>query len=333
MPLLNPVIDLSRYEQNPQYDLSLAKEAYIPFNRYLEHVSDADLVSRYESILRNQLTFVRPERDGYPHCNVWLSPWFWLRKQIETEAEFTQRGQGIPEITLSIKPELLRTCPSIKREQHGLVARFGHSSWLKDMYTHGRVQIKHAVAYLGDNMNLAQKDDELNSHSYSPGSSVIIANAQGKSLSPIGQVAYTTTLNTDCYILCACNDFDPLLFHDFPCDSCLVIHDVDEFAARLNTAWVSKYGQWFFSHNNVEYFDEYDVNPLIQAGDIPLNSQNRSPISSKGFAFAYQQEYRFWWSRSNQLPNGQQIENAAELSLGSLEDISDFIHIDELLCQ
>jgi hypothetical protein len=329
MPLINPKIDLSRYCQDPKYDQKLWESVYISFHRYLVDISDSDLVNRYKTILRNQLTFVRPERDNYPHLNVWLSPWFWLRKQIETEAEFTLRGKSIPEINLPIRPELLQPL-LIPKKSNELVVRFGNSSWLKDMYTHGKVQIKHAVAYLGDDMNLAQKDDELRSHTYSPGSAVTITNAQGKTFSPVGPVTYTKTLNADCYILCACNNADPLLLHDFGYNACLVVHDVDEFASRLDAAWSKKYGDCFFSHNNIEYFDEYDINPILFKGDTPLQNQHRHPISSKRFAFAYQQEYRFWWCSSNQSnSNHQLIGDKAELSLGSLEDISDFYSFDD----
>ena len=338
MPLINPKIDHSKHLLHKNYDPDLWSDSYTYFCRYLIDIDDFDLDKRYRSILRNQVTLITPERDRYPYHNVWLSSWFWLRKQIETETEYKIRNISVPEVNLEINPMLLKAAPPI-RPRHlnatNFVVRFGELSWLKDMLTYGMVRVKHASEYLGDDMNPAQKDDELRSYSYSPGGSVKITDTENRDLpSPIGKVTYTKKLDRDCYILCTSNEFDPILFHDFPdyYDGCLLINNVDEFAKRLESAWKRKYGEWLFTHDNIEYFDEYNTNPIIGKNDISLANQQIHPISSKSFAFAYQKEYRFWWANMNRNSFVERcLGKYTELELGNLEDIAKIYSKTELL--
>lgn len=337
MPLINPRIDYSSHLLNGNYDKDLWEICYTNFSRYLVDISDSDLDERYESILRNQVTLITPERDNYPYHNVWLSSWFWFRKQIETETEYELRSRPIPEVDLRIAPSLLRVLSPIKPRHLNagdFVVRFGELSWLKDMLNFGIVKIKHASAYLGDDMNPAQKDDELRTHTHSPGHDVRIICEKNPFLPPpIGKVTYTTSLEADCYILCTSNEFDPVLWHDFfDYNGCLLIKNVDEFARRLESAWKRKHGEWFFSHNNIEYFDEYNNNPIVFKNDIPLTNQRIRPVSSKSFAFAYQKEYRFWWVNVQQGDHKERsLGEYTELQLGSLNDIAEIYSMAELV--
>jgi hypothetical protein len=336
MPLLDPQIDFSTHLLNEGYDSELWENAYNSFERYLVDISESDLDKRYKAILRNQATLITPHRDKYPHHNVWLSSWFWFRKQVETETEYKLRSKAIPNIELGIDPKLFRILSPIKPRHLNsadFVVRFGELDWLKDMLSFGKVRVKHASAYLGEDMNPAQKDDELRSYYYSPGNAVRIAVERNPVFSPTGKVIYTKHLLADCYILCTCNEFDPILFHDFPdYDGCLLIKNVDEFALRLESAWKRKHGDWHFCRNNIEYFDEYNTNPMAFKNDIPLSNQRIAPVSSKSFTLAYQKEYRFWWTSKYQGPFvDKSLGEYTELTLGSLTDIAEIHSLPELI--
>lgn len=339
MPLTNPVIDLSDHYSSENYDPQLWIQLYTYFNRYLKDIPESTLTERYRVILRNQVTLITPERDIYPYHNLWLSSWFWLRIQIEIETEFKLRNIPVPSIDLEIDRRLLKI-PSPIRPKYlnsvDFVVRFGEMSWLPKMLCEGIVQMKHASAYLDANMNPAQKDDEEVKYTYSPGHSVKITNPNNHVLTPlIGMVTYKNFLDADCYILCTSNEFDTVLFHDLPrsYDGCLLIKDVDAFAERMESAWKRTNGsQWEYYHNNVEYWDGYNSNPIFLKNDRQLIRQHVNPISSKDVCFAYQKEYRFWWVKWRPRVK-RSLGERTELKLGSLEDIAAIYTKAELLEQ
>jgi hypothetical protein len=215
------------------------------------------------------------------------------------------------------------------RKTGSIFARYGELFWIEDMLKHGRIRIKHASAYLGAEMNQAQRDDELTSRIYSPGVNAIVKVLdENKEIPVIGPLTYQTTLNLDCFILCGSNEFDPLLWHDFPdYDACLIIENIDEFARRLDLAWKMKHGACMFTHNNIEYYDQCDTSPILFKNDLPLDKQIRKPIISKNFTFAYQREYRFWWA--SQIGSARmEMHNKcyfSDLTVGCLEDIAKIV--------
>lgn len=215
------------------------------------------------------------------------------------------------------------------RKMGSIFARYGKLSWIEDMLRYGNIHIKHASAYLDAEMNQAQRDDELTSRIYSPGDNVIVkALDEDKEIPVIGSLTYQTTLNLNCFILCGSNEFDPLLWHDFPdYDACLIIENIDEFARRLDLAWKAKHGEWMFAHNNIEYYDQRDTNPILFKNDLPLNKQIRKPITSKSFTFAYQREYRFWWASQIGSPRMEMPSECdfTDLTVGCLEDIAKIV--------
>jgi hypothetical protein len=332
MPLIRPQIDYGEHLLHEKYDESLWSDSYQYFNRYLIDLSDSQLEDRYTSILRNQISLVSPRGDLYPINNVWRSSWFWFRKQVENETEFRLREKEIPKVSLDIDLRLLRAQimnQNDSRKTDSIFVRYGELFWIEDMLQHGRVRIKHASVYLGAEMNQAQRDDELTSSIYSPGHNVIVkALDQDKKIPVIGSLTYQTRLNLDCFILCGSNEFDPLLWHDFPdYDACLIIQNLDEFARRLDLAWKTKHGECVFTHNNIEYYDQRDTSPILFKNDLPLGKQIRNPIASKSFTFAYQREYRFWWASQIGSPRMEMPNKCyfTDLTVGCLEDIAKIV--------
>jgi len=332
MPLIRPQIDYSEHLRHEKYDESPWADSYQYFNRYLIDLCDSQLVDRYTSTLRNQISLVNPRGDSYPINNYWHSSWFWFRKQVENETEFRLREKEIPKVSLDIDLRLLRAQfmnQQDSRKMGSIFARYGELSWIKDMLRYGSIRIKNAAAYLGAEMNQAQRDDELTSRIYSPGDNVIVkALDEDKEIPVIGSLTYQTTLNLNCFILCGSNEFDPLLWHDFPdYDACLIIENIGEFARRLDLAWKAKHGEWMFAHNNIEYYDQRDANPILLKNDLPLNKQIRRPITSKSFTFAYQREYRFWWASQIRSPRMEMPSECdfTDLTVGCLEDIAKIV--------
>ena len=332
MPLIRPQIDYGEHLLHEKYDEDLWADSYKYFNRYLINLSYSQLEDRYTSILRNQISLVNPRGDSYPINNIWHSSWFWFRKQVENETEFRLREKEIPNVSLDIDLRLLRAqimSQHDSRKAGSFFARHGELFWIEDMLKHGRIRIKHASAYLGAEMNQAQRDDELTSRIYSPGDNAIVKVLdEEKEIPVIGSLTYQTTQNLDCFILCGSNEFDPLLWHDFPdYDACLIIDNIDEFARRLDLAWKMKHGEYMFTHNNIVYYDERDTNPILFKNDSPLDKQIRKPITSKSFTFAYQREYRFWWASQIGSPLMEMHNKCyfTDLTVGCLENIAKIV--------
>ena len=332
MPLIRPQIDYSEHLLHEKYDESLWADGYQYFNRYLIDLSNSQLEDRYTSILRNQISLVNPRGDSYPINNIWHSSWFWFRKQVENETEFRLREKEIPRVSLDIDLRLLRAqimYQQDSRKTGSIFARYGELFWIEDMLKHGRIRIKHASAYLGAEMNQAQRDDELTSRIYSPGDNAIVkVSGEDKEIPIIGSLTYQMTLNQDCFILCGSNEFDPLLWHDFPdYDACLIIENIEEFARRLDLAWIMKHGECVFTHSNIEYYDQGDTNPILFKNDLALDKQILKPVISKSFTFAYQRGYRFWWASQIGSPHMEMPNKCyfTDLTVGCLEDIAKIV--------
>ena len=103
-------------------------------------------------------------------------------------------------------------------------------------------------------------------------------------------------------------ELDHTLFEPFEANACLIIHDVDEFAARLENSAPPALASWHYYHNPIQYLDLREQDP---------NHVNSPPIS-KDFLYAYQKEYRFLWAPGEEAD----LDEYLELELGSLEDIA-----------
>lgn len=137
-----------------------------------------------------------------------------------------------------------------------------------------------------------------------------ITTTEGKEIPIIGDVQQAVSIGVNYYALCMSTDFEPQIFEEFSgYDSCVIIKDPEQFAARIEASSRSVLPNWYFYHNPVEYFDPCE----------PYKNQYFDPVMYKDFRFAYQMEYRVMW-------HPQEHGFAKDyifLCLGSLENICD----------
>lgn len=283
--------------------------------RYLRGTSDAELMLRYLSILRNMRTLVNRQRDVIP-ITMFLSSWYWYRKEHQTRYEFALRKLGLPcEPPKSCEGVAIIAGPGRPRFPNGVDAlfRYGKLEHLLSMVKGGTVRISPADYFTDLEEDAARRDDELNKHCFLLGSYSRITTLDGRNVPLNGDIR--RTVSQPSYLMfCTSCDWDTSLFESFEANACAVIRNPQELSRRMAVASKSKLADRYFHDNPVTYFDPYE-NPL----------QNRvfDAATCKDFRFAYQQEYRFIWVLGTLLAT-----EPIFLDLGSLEDISDIYQRD-----
>lgn len=284
--------------------------------RYLGRVGHPELCERYVAIRRNLRALATSDRDKIP-IQSFLSSWYWYKKEHQTRLEFALRNLELPTIQKSVpsgKPVITPAYRPRSPNRADVLYRYGDASYLEPMLYEGAIRLAAAGFYRDIELGLVRSDDELNKHSYSPGEYIKIINPDGSESPIIGDLKRTKTA-PEYYALCMSCDWDMDLFGDFGANSCVVIHDTDEFASRLQKSAEPVIGDWYYHHNPVEYFDPYEMG----------HNQYFDAAMSKDFRFAYQREYRYIWASLKE----QEASGFKYLNLGSIEDIATIHKIGE----
>lgn len=278
--------------------------------RYLGRVLESKLVKRYREIIRNMSALVSPERHIIP-IRSFLSSWYWYRKEHQTRLEFLIRGIETP-----IEPpnEILNNTP-VAAPAHprspnagDILFRYGERKYMQPIVEQGSVRITPASYYRIIEDDCGRADDELSKRSFWPGEYSKITTMDGKEIPIKGDVQRTVSA-PDFYILCMTCDWNPALFDDFKADLCVVIHDPEIFATKIEIAARIQLSDWYFHHCPVHYFDPFERSrhEVFDAG------------MCKNFCFAYQREYRFLWIHTG----GKEAAGFKFLELGPLGDIAE----------
>jgi hypothetical protein len=178
---------------------------------------------------------------------------------------------------------------------------------MKPFLESGEIRISPASVYKDGPVSDPRTDDELNIHRYLPGQHTRITTKEGKEIPIIGDFHETYSIPMNYYTLCMSTDFEPQIFEEFGYDSCVIIKDLDQFAARLEASTKYLLPNWYFYHNPVEYFDPHE----------PYKNQYLDTVMCKDFRFAYQMEYRVIWHPQDDASAKDYIV----VRIGSLEDI------------
>ncbi|WP_156115851.1 hypothetical protein [Bosea sp. UNC402CLCol] len=310
-------IDLKSYLADPRTNAEAQRKIY-QANPYLANISQDLLNQRYRELRRNISTLVGPERDNGPVESV-LSSWYWLRKLVHTEEEYSRRQVPAPPFTLPFDAHLLQIKPPVSPpfpNKCNFLVRYGKASWLNDMLQSGRVRVKPAAQYADDGMNDARRDDEINYHWFQNANRVRVSTPDGRRLYPVGDVRHTSSLSGGYYTLCTSSECDLTLFPAFDADACLIIHDVETFSKRLEAAFAPFIQSLLFVHVPVEYSDPYEWGPK----SVHL------PGVTKHFRYAYQKEYRFLWLPRISAPPLVEVE----AFVGSMSGIARLYSFEEL---
>lgn len=274
--------------------------------RYLKNIADDKLDERYRDLHRNFCILVRPERHVIP-VNSFLSSWYWYRKEHQTRYEYFLRNRPLPislpcprgDFAAPVRPKYPNSCD--------IIFRYGDSQFMKPFVETGEIRISPASVYKDGPASNPRTDDELNIHLYLAGQHTRITTKDGKEIPIIGDFHETYSIPMNYYTLCMSTDFEPRIFEEFSYDSCVIIKDPEQFAARLEASTKRFLPNWYFHHNPVEYFDPHE----------PYKNQYLDPVMCKDFRFAYQMEYRAIWHPQN---HGF-AKDYIFVRAGSLEDI------------
>lgn len=286
--------------------------------RYLERVSNAELIERYKDILNNMRALISRDRDVIP-IQSFLSSWYWFRKEHQTRFEFVLRDVLLPipapfGIVFDNKAEGAPIRPKHVNAGNVLFRydkrQDGERCHIDAMVRNGIIRIRPASDFNKMEQDSARQDEEVIKESFLSGSYARITTKDGHEIPVVGNLR-TSVSTHDYYICCVTCDWDRDLFTHFNADCCIVIKDGDDFARRLEVATTDLLPGWNFHHNPIQYFDPYE-----QSNDGFFDTR-----MSKDFRFAYQREYRFLWFHQE----GGVTDGFKFPELGCLEDIVEVI--------
>lgn len=297
-PLPPPEVVNSNGYNDVRYEPDFWVLEYVP-SRWLERVGDAELVTRYRNMVRNRRTFVGPICDAMPIYDC-RSSWYWLRRDFITRLEFAMRGLELP-----VVPEVGTPLGSPPQVPHpNVLYRFGQREHMLELAS-GKVRFSPAKSYQDIENDEARQDEETAKHAYSAGQHVRVILPGGQEAPIIGNMK-TSVSGPGYHMACFAREWDAQFLQAFG-DTCVVVHDIDEFARRAGNAGRKVFPGWYWMDTDVEYFDPYER---------PSGHKLRTAIS-KNFLFAYQREYRFFWDQWNAGP----IDGVQYVDIGFCADI------------
>lgn len=185
--------------------------------------------------------------------------------------------------------------------------RYSEREWLERSLSLGEFRLRPASEYKDQEVDSARHDDELVRTSKSPGSSVrITLENSGQIIRPTGEVVYRSEVGTNYFAICFSKRWDERLFDEFSkADSCLVIHDVEEFCNRLHSAVEVLLPDWAGFDAAVEYGKQ----------------SKHGAVFSKPAQFTLQHEWRFAWRPSVRIEHLDPII----FKIGSIRDIAEIV--------
>jgi hypothetical protein len=189
-----------------------------------------------------------------------------------------------------------------KYERPTILFKFGQREWNRKFLADGEVRICPASRYSDPSLNSAIRDEEL---------SLDILDGRGN-VSAFSVENY--------YVSCFAMAYDYRLYTDFDYDSCLVIHDVPVFKARLNRAMRTAADVKRMGSNPVIYFDPFAQHSFYGGITTEMPPVTEEIVFGKHFRYAYQREFRFVWMVRNPVDIFP-----LSLRLGNLEDIAELI--------
>lgn len=281
--------------------------------RYLSGAVEELLVKRYVGLLKAIISYEQSPRYDCP-VNLPHGPWYWYRLEHHVRIEFKARDLEVPQIT-SLPNSCAFPRPVSDKIPNGekVLFKYTDRKWAFQLREEGKLRINPAQTYLGEANNVAQQDDELRKTAFIPGRTARITWPDGTETKPIGDIMHTVS-GPEYHQTSFSTVWDDAMFREFGKDACVFVNDAPEFLRRIEAAGKSHYPGWYFMDNPIQYFDPY------------LRGRNEffDNAMSKDIRYAYQREYRIFWSRMQ----SQQIDEAQDLELGDCRDIIEVFDSD-----
>jgi hypothetical protein len=184
--------------------------------------------------------------------------------------------------------------------------RYSERHWLERSLKLGEFRFRPASDYSVMEGDLARQDNEMVRIRTIDASQVKIVTERGQEIKTIEEIQHRRETATNYLILCLSSRWDPVMFDDFSgSDSCLVIHEPENFCERLHAAAEIKLHGWSGIDLGVEYGT---LSPMGVA-------------FSKPEQFASQAEWRFAYGP----PQAMKVLNPIVISMGSIEGIAEIV--------
>lgn len=276
-------------------------------NRYLKKLPDKDLIIRYKDILFNLQRLPLADRCHLP-INWPDSAWYWLRKEHQTRLEIWERKLISIETPTTFKlKERGYLSPADKCEK---AYRYMPESYARQ-FMGGSIRVAPANTYGQIKDDAARNDIETCKTFFLPQDRVTITDAEGRKMKLTTDVKVDHS-GGDYHLLSTSTEWSPTMFSDFKGSThCVVIHNIEEFASRLEHSANNTYDGWHFYHNPIFYFDPYEAH-------LGMHIDN---AGHKNFKFAYQQEYRFLWGGVEK----PDMDKPNFINIGNIDDIAELV--------
>jgi hypothetical protein len=280
--------------------------------RYLENKTLDHITDRLRFLIEVMMDI---DEDGKYAMSFPYQKWI-LERFTHTLEELSLRGMqypdGMPSDLVLPKLSFFEVNSGIynSRTHPQKLYKFSSRAWLEKSLRNGEFRLSNALSYRSPNFRTAIQDDELSFSIYPHKDLESYRNISLFTRSvPGGINAYHPT---DYYLLCFTVRYSLRMYSDFGADSCLIIHDPDEFWKRILNNFNEQFHRWLCVTSTVDYLDP----------DDPGNRQFIVPFV-KHFKYIYQLEQRFVMQPETPV---QRLE-PVQLKIGSIEDIAELITI------
>ncbi|UTV87544.1 hypothetical protein KDX00_03290 [Cobetia amphilecti] len=187
------------------------------------------------------------------------------------------------------------------------IYRYSERRFLQRALDLGEFMIFPASKYLIHEEDASRYDNELIRYREVASDQVTLTvKRTGETINSIGNVRFQNDVGTNYLVVCFSKLWDEKLFEEFPdTDSCLIVHNVDEFCNRLHSAMEEKLPDWAGMSESVNYGERHFLGAVF----------------TKDKKFLSQQEWRFAW-----LPPKPRIKLEPVLvQIGSIADIATIV--------
>lgn len=342
---------LSTYSRDAfdEYGLNVGEQGII-FRRqyhldpYLHGVADAEVHSRLAAIVDNSVHY---DSNGSPRLLPPDEVAYWHRKAEEVvehlrcneKIDFFVDSDSISDAkVLRLRHDIREkknyesyapwgNVPPLSQLTSRPLYKYGEAKHLRLALEKGRIRISPSLHYSDSSLNSARQDEDEGRIILRPsqtGFPILLKDQLGKVIMDSSHprqslIALEIGGDQNFYVWCCSKAYEPRMFVDFEADACLVIHELQEFAERLNRGLYQKVpvlpGMYA---NDVKYYD-----PLCPDDSFPEMFTSRCPLFFyKDFRYAYQKEYRFSWPMKERV-----TLEPIEIEIGPIQDIAELVEI------
>ena len=208
------------------------------------------------------------------------------------------------------------------------IIKYGEYQYMERLLATGEMLIRPSREFDEDSYNEARRDDENSLGVFGvrttdgtaiPAHDVPVWSNEDR------MTMFSVSMDREYMLYCMAGTLSPTLFSHFgpSDDSCVLIHDIDEFVQRVDNGTRELFPpeNFIFAHGWVRYYDPLGAIPLTPP--VPDGSELPIPIL-KHFRHAYQDEYRYVWVPRTPMKQGLRWE---KVWIGGLDDIAEIIQI------